>query len=202
VSTEREPVAETLRHLRDSVRDEVAPARTAGEVLPPLRDVAAPTSLDPPAEPAPAPLPPHPDGTPVNAAWDLRAVPPPSGWRGRVARLLCRLLAPLIEHQTQFNSHQVQLDNQFLEYLDARLELTHRHYDSVLGMHGRHMQDIDQRHVELQAELVRHVHDLVRRIDIVLAEGEKNRVALEAALRDVRARLSDLERRAGDKPTR
>ncbi len=202
MSREREPVGETLRHLRDSVRDEVAPVRIAGEVLPPLREVAAPTPLNRPAAPAPAPLPAHPDSAPVNAAWDLRAVPLPSGWRGRVARLLRRLLAPLIEHQTQFNSRQVQLDNQLIEYLDARFELTHRHYDSVLGIHGRHMEDIDQRHVELQGELVRHVHDLVRRIDIVLAEGEKNRVALEAALRDVRARLNDIEHRAGDQPTR
>lgn len=202
MSREREPVGETLRHLRDSVRDEVAPARTAGELLPPLREVAAPMPVARLTEPAPAPLPAHPDGGPVNAVWDLRAVPLPSGWRGRVAGLLRRLLAPLIEQQTQFNSRQVQLDNHLIEYLDARFELTHRHYDSVLGIHGRHMEDIDQRHVELQGELVRHVHDLVRRIDIVLAEGEKNRVALEAALRDVRARLSDLERRAGDQPAR
>ena len=39
---------------------------------------------------------------------------------------------------------------------------THRHYDEVLGLHGRHMGEIDERHLILQEELVTHVHDLVQ----------------------------------------
>ena len=39
----------------------------------------------------------------------------------------------------------------------------------------RHMAEIDERHLILQEELVAHVHDLVKRIDLVLAEAEKGR---------------------------
>ncbi len=37
----------------------------------------------------------------------------------------------------------------------------------------------------LQEELVAHVHDLVKRIDLVLAEAERGRVSAEHALKDV-----------------
>jgi hypothetical protein len=195
VALEPESIAETLRRTRDEVRDEVVPARAAGELLPAGPDPKAPSPVRQDAEPELAAAPRPPDGAPVNAAWDLHAVALPSGWRGRLAALLRRVLAPWVERQTDFNSRQVQLDNQLLEYLDQRFAQTHRHYDSVLGIHGRHMQDIDQRHLELQRELVAHVHDLARRIDLVLAEGEANRIALEAALRDARARLAALEQR-------
>jgi len=196
VSAEREPVGESLRRIRDEVRDEVVPALTAAELLPtPPVVTIAPAVTGVPTSERPA-LPTSPDAALVNASWDLGAVALPAGWRQRLFTLARRLAAPWIEQQTQFNARQVQLDNRILDYIGARFEATHRHYDSVLGIHGRHMQDIDQRHVELQGELVRHVHDLVRRIDLVLAEGEKNRVALEAALRDVRARLTAIEQRA------
>ena len=99
--------------------------------------------------------------------------------------------------QVSWNSRQVQLDNEILEYVDARLDVTHRHYDAVLGIHGRHIQDINERHLILQEELVAHVHDLVKRIDLVLAEAEKGRLSLEFALRDVRTRLARLEERLG-----
>jgi hypothetical protein len=57
------------------------------------------------------------------------------------------------------------------------------------------MADIDERHLILQEELVAHVHDLVKRIDLVLGESEKGRLSLEFALRDVRHRLAQLEER-------
>ena len=61
----------------------------------------------------------------------------------------------------------------------------------------RRMDDIDTRHRELERELVRHVHDLARRIDVVLGEGEKGRVSHEAALRSIRERLRALEEKLG-----
>ena len=51
----------------------------------------------------------------------------------------------------------------------------------MLGIHGRHMGEIDERHLILQEELVAHVHDLVKRIDLVLAESERGRLGLEFA---------------------
>jgi hypothetical protein len=106
-----------------------------------------------------------------------------------------RLAAPFLRAQQDFNAHQVQFDNALLAYVEARLAHTHAHYDAVLGVHGRHMGEIDERHLILQEELVAHVHDLVRRVDLVMAEGEKGRVALTAELRDLRARLVHLEER-------
>ena len=41
--------------------------------------------------------------------------------------------------------------------------------------YGRHMGEIDERHLILQEELVAHVHDLVRRVDLVLAEARAGR---------------------------
>jgi hypothetical protein len=99
----------------------------------------------------------------------------------------------LIDRQEAFNSHQVQFDNALLDYIDDRVQETHRHYDAVLGIHGRHMGEIDERHLIMQEELVAHVHDLVKRIDLVLGESERGRLGLEFALRDVRARLLRLE---------
>ena len=39
------------------------------------------------------------------------------------------------------------------------------------------MGEIDERHLILQEELVAHVHDLVRRVDLVLSEAERGRLA-------------------------
>ena len=65
----------------------------------------------------------------------------------------------------------------------------------MLGLHGRHMGEIDERHLILQEELVTHVHDLVRRIDLVLAEAERGRLGLERDLRELRDRARQLEER-------
>jgi hypothetical protein len=102
------------------------------------------------------------------------------GWRRLLARGLGRVLARVLDAQESFNSRQVQFDNALLDYIDARLQATHRHYDEVLGLHGRHMGEIDERHLILQEELVTHVHDLVRRIDLVLAEAERGRLGWSA----------------------
>jgi hypothetical protein len=82
-----------------------------------------------------------------------------------------------------------------LDYVSARFDHTHRYYDTVLGGHSLHMEDIDERHLILQEELVAHVHDLVKRADLVLAEAERGRMSLTFQLADLRARLADLEER-------
>lgn len=190
-------MAAELRRIREGVRERALLPREPGQVLPAPRATPGPQPL--PSEPLPEPLPepPRPDGSAVNALWDLTAAPLPGGVRGLLARALRRGLARLIDRQVAFNARQVQLDNEMLVYLEARLAQTHRHYDTVLGIHGRHMQDIDQRHLILQEELVAHVHDLVRRIDLVLGEGERSRLSLESALRDLRLRLARIEERLG-----
>ncbi len=130
----------------------------------------------------------------MNALW--RAEPPPrAGLAGRLARLLERLLGPRHQAQVAFNARQVQLDNELLAYVDARLAATHRHYDQVLGQMSRHLGEADERHLILQEELVAHVHDLVKRIDLVLAESEGGRLAHAHALQELRTRLARLEER-------
>ena len=190
---DRKRVAEELRRVRDSVRERALLEPSEGSPLPPVatRTPERP-AMEPPPEPAPAPT--RPDGTAVNALWDVSKAETAGGPLGRWVR---RLIAPLVGAQVAWNARQVQLDNEILGYVDARLDATHRHYDRVLGIHGGHMQDIDERHLILQEELVAHVHDLVKRIDLVLAEAEKGRLSLEFALREVRNRLQRIEERLG-----
>jgi hypothetical protein len=109
-----------------------------------------------------------------------------------VFRVLDRLLRPRFEAQGTFNAHQAQLDNEILRYLDERSAATHRHYDRILGIYGRHLEEIDERHRILQKELVGHVEELIRRIDLVLDRAERGRVSLEHELRDVRRQLEEL----------
>jgi hypothetical protein len=188
--SDREAVADELRRIREAVRDRALHGADAAAALPPHR-VRAPEPV--PSEPPPPPLAPvaRPDNAELNRLWDVGAAPAP-GPLGRLARRLTRAFR---EMQRAFNARQVQFDNELLAYIDARLDETHRHYDAVLGLTARHLAEVDERHLILQEELVAHVHDLVKRIDLVLAESEKGRLSLESALRDVRARLQQLEDR-------
>jgi hypothetical protein len=190
MSDEREKVAAELRAIRDAVRAPARAERTPDDVLGPPPDVRLGEAPPPLTSPAPPSLPARPDPTAVNAAWDVRQASAP-GLKGRLAGIVRRAMAPFVEAQVTFNSRQVQLDNDLLAYVDARVEATHRHYDGVLGGYGRHLQDVDKRHLILQEELVKHVHDLIRRIDLVLSESERGRLSLEYALRDLRARLEE-----------
>jgi hypothetical protein len=192
MSDERERVAEELRRVREKVRQQALLSGDTAPELPAPRPItrSSPSGAKPALETLPAPSPP--DAALVNAAW--RAEPAPRrGLSGWLARLVERLLSPRIEAQVAFNSRQVQLDNELLAYLQARVEATHRHYDAVLGGVGRHLAEIDERHLILQEELVAHVQDLVKRIDLVLAEGERQRRALDIVLQSLKTRVDLLE---------
>lgn len=192
MTEEREQIAAELRQIREAVSASEPVARASDEILPPARRPRAPEAARRDADPPPPPLDLQaPDAAALNAGWDVRGALP----SGFVGRLVQRLLRPVLEAQTAFNSRQVQFDNRAVAWIEARLAHTHRHYDAVLGQHGRHLQDVDQRHLQLQEDLVAHVHDLVKRIDLVLADGERGRLSLEVALRDLRARLRELEAR-------
>lgn len=192
---ERERVAEELRRIREAVRERAFMTADAPRVLPPPAPTRAPQAIPREADPSPSAAPPPPDGSAVNALWEARPAQEPRGLLGTLTRILRRLLARQIEAQVAFNSKQVQLDNELVQYVDRRFAATHEHYDRILGIHGRHMGEIDERHLILQEELVAHVHDLVRRIDLVLSEAERGRLSLEFALRDLRSRVARLEER-------
>jgi DNA-binding ferritin-like protein len=104
-----------------------------------------------------------------------------------------RLLSPRFAAQRDFNARQVELDNQMLAYLGARFAATHENYDRLLGALGGRLDEIDERHRRLEAELQAHVRDVVERVDLVLEESTKGRLAGEFALEDLRARLARLE---------
>jgi hypothetical protein len=143
-------------------------------------------ATDPPQLPQP------PDASAVNAAWP--AEPPAArGLRSALERLALRVLGPRFAAQREFNARQVRLDNAVLEYLQQRLAATHRHYDSLAGELGRRLDEADERHRTLEGELVRHVQDLVRRVDLVLLESNRDRQALLHALEEARTRLARLE---------
>lgn len=133
-----------------------------------------------------------PDPGPVNASWAANAAPG-RGLGGLLSRLLARLLAPQLEAQRAFNADQVRLDNALLHHLEERFAATHRHYDGVLGGAGRRLDEVDERHAQLAQELVAHVHDLARRIDLVLAEADRGRPALELVIKDLQARVARIE---------
>ena len=194
VRDERARIADELRRIREGVRDRALLEPGGREATPPpvVRTPEAPRM---PAAAPPPPPPRRPDNAGVNDSWRIRSVPAAGGITGRLARAVRGMLGPILEAQEAFNSRQVQLDNEILAYIDARLEATHRQYDDVLGIHGRHMGEIDERHLILQEELVAHVHDLVRRVDLVLSEAERGRLSLEFALRDLRTRVERLEER-------
>ena len=192
LSDERQAVADELRHLREDVRAQHPPAeRAPDEALGPAR---APRPAErPPAAPEPPPPPPlvAPDPAPLGQGASLHGRWP-GGLLGALAR---RLLAPLVAAQSDWNARQAEWNSRLLAYVDGRSDRTHRHYDEVLGIHSRHMADIDQRHLQLQEDLVGHVHDLVQRVDLVFSESERGRLALELALQDLRQRLLELEKR-------
>jgi hypothetical protein len=190
--TDRHEVAEELRRVREAVRARALHEQPA--TLPAAKPVEVPGPM--PADRVPAPLDatPRPDNAALNEGWRVRDAAG-VGWRRLLARGLGRILGRVLDAQESFNSRQVQFDNALLDYIDARLTATHRHYDEVLGLHGRHMGEIDERHLIVQEELVAHVHDLVRRIDLVLGEAERGRLGLERELRELRDRMRQLEER-------
>jgi hypothetical protein len=133
-----------------------------------------------------------PDASAVNAAWRAEAAAL-GGWRGFVARAFARMLASRFEAQRRFNATQVQLDNELLRYVEERFAATRRRHDLLLSQLGRRQDEIDERHRQLESELLRHVRDLVARIDLVLAEANRDRLALQYALEETRTRLARIE---------
>jgi hypothetical protein len=145
-------------------------------------------------EPAAETFPAAPDLGPVNASWTVKAR------GGLLGRLLGWLERRQLEAQRSFNGDQVRLDNALLRYVEERFAATHRHYDRILGSTGQRLDEVDARHRQLERELVSHVQDLARRIDLALLEADRGRPALEQALADLRARVARLEEALPPRP--
>jgi hypothetical protein len=153
--------------------------RTPEEVLGPAPAPKGPSdraSGGPEPPPAWNP-PPPPDLGAVNASWSAEG----GKAQGRLAGLVGGTSDRSREAQVRFNSDQVQLDNALVTWTAEHFAATHRHYDAIIASMHKRMDEIDTRHRELEKELVRHVHEMAQRIDVVLGEGEKGRVAHEAA---------------------
>ncbi len=192
MTEEQKDVARELRRVRDEVRRKAAPEGEPTIKLPPPPEVREPQPIPKDELPAPEPPPTPPDSVRVNELW--RAEPRTlRGIAGFLFRVLDRLLQPRFEAQQAFNAQQVQLDNDILSYLEKRSAATHRHYDRTLGIYGRHIEEIDERHRILSEELVSHVEDLLRRIDLVLDRAERGRLSIEHELRDLRRQLERLQ---------
>lgn len=186
---ERRESADALRKVSEgALRVDVA--RDSKEVLgeePVVKTASASAPL--PGEPAPWNPPLPPDLAAVNASWPA----PVAKKGGPLGSLLEGTRAEDHAAQVKFNSDQVRFDNALVEWVSGHFAATHAHYDGVISALQRRLDDVDTRHLELERELVRHVHEMARRIDVVLGEGEKGRVAHEAALRSIRERLRLLE---------
>jgi len=187
IERERKRSAEALDRVVESARGESV-IRTSKDVLGPEEAVR---TVEPPAQAAPLPAwnpPPPPDLGPVNASFQIQ---PEGGWDSFSSFL--RRRERELKAQERFNSNQVQLDNALVTWTASHFQATHQHFDAILDRMQKRMDEIDTRHRELERELVRHVHEMARRIDVVLGEGEKGRVSHESALRSVRERLRLLE---------
>jgi hypothetical protein len=184
-----------LRAVRDDARDtERAPAELPGGVDPlanasePLTKLQSPDGNAPPGAVSP-------ERDALNELWDLEKVRPTSFFRRLLARGIRFALGPMLERQTEMNGAQVRFDNELVAYVDGRLDGLSQHYDSVLGLHGKRMEEIDERHLILQQELIRHVHDLVQRIEFVFETAESNHLYVDGMSRETREELRELSRR-------
>ena len=135
----------------------------------------------------------------LNSLWNVASATPRS-FLGKLFKPFRQLLqrfalGRVVERQVHMNSAQVRFDNEVIEYMDARLDRMGRHYDHVLGLHGKRMEEIDERHLILQQELIRHVHDLVERIEFVFETAETNHLQIDGALRETREELKELAKR-------
>jgi hypothetical protein len=152
-----------------------------------------------------------PDRRILNERWNVaRALDtPPQGRLGRlfapfrksILRVIRFALGPFVEHQVEMNSAQVQFDNDIVAYMDERMDRLAAHYDHMLGLHGKRMEEIDERHLILQQELIQHVHDLVERIDFVFETAEQNHLYLEGFFRELREELQELATKMGSSAT-
>lgn len=197
------------RDLVEGIRGARAQARESVSERPNLTEYQVGTPPGKQLPPLPAgsapPPPASPDREELNRIWDVAAATSerPNGvlsrmlspLRGPLSRVIRFALGPLAERQTRMNSAQVRFDNELVRYLDSRLDRMTSHYDHVLGLHGRRMEEIDERHLILQQELIRHVHDLVARIEFVFEAAEQNHLYLEGMLRESREELHALAAR-------
>lgn len=193
---ERRDLVDNLRSVRDEARDALRERSSLPESAkatasaPPLSRITGADETREISSPARDDL---------NALWNVASAPSP-GFLGKLISPLRRwaqrlLLGPVVERQVQLNSAQVRFDNEVVEYMDARLDRMGQHYDRILGLHGKRMEEIDERHLILQQELIRHVHDLVERIEFVFETAETNHLQVDSALRETREELKDLVNR-------
>jgi hypothetical protein len=133
----------------------------------------------------------------VNELWRAE---PASGRGGALAGAVERVLAGRLSAQREWNAAQVRLDNDVLRWVEERFAATHAHYDALLGALGRRLDEADERHRRLEQELVAHVRELLRRVDLADADASRGRAALELQLDDLRTRLDRLERSRDERP--
>ena len=201
----KEEVADALRDVRERVRSEDNPSPKPSPYQK-LSEPHAPLSSVQPAESPSTEVPTSPSTERLNASWDIstafETLPP-----GRIARIFSPLrrplqslvrfaLGPIVERQVELNSAQVRFGNELVQYIDARLDRISAHYDQMLGLYGKRMEEIDERHLILQQELVRHVHELVKRIDFVFETAEQNHLYLEGMVKEAREELQDIAQKA------
>lgn len=189
---ERLESAQALARVTELARGEDKERGSESVLGPPVAATPRPPSPEADSLPDEWNPPAPPDLGPVNASFR-------TGEGSGSSSLLSKLGTGDKERQAQatFNADQVRLDNALVSWTAAHFAATHRHYDRVIERMQKRMDDIDTRHRELEREVVRHVHDMARRIDVVLGEGEKGRVSHEAALRSVRERLRAIEEKLG-----
>jgi EAL domain-containing protein (putative c-di-GMP-specific phosphodiesterase class I) len=117
---------------------------------------------------------------------------------GALRRAAHRLVRKQLDARVRFDSDQVRLDNELLEYVAAHFAATHRHYDRLFAADSVRMDEIDERHLQAQTRVIAHIEDLIKRVELVLEVAERSRLSSESDLRRIAPRLEALERRLED----
>jgi hypothetical protein len=190
---ERESVAAELARVRGEARARGARAPVVSPEAPSTPPAAREPGASTPGSAAAA-APPAPSAHAVNELWRAE------GGSGALASLLERLLRGRLGAQRDWNAAQVRLDNEILRWVEERFAATHVHYDALLGAIGRRLDEADERHRRLEEELVAHVRELRRRVDLADADASRGRAALELQLDDLRACLARIERALDRRP--
>lgn len=189
----KDDVSSSLRDARERARSKAKPSAQPSPYSPlqqqkPLDSLTSAETQSTPVSPSRERL---------NELWDIaKGADSPTGLLRRLVQRVLRFAwGPLIDRQVALNSEQVRFDNELVKYIDQRLDRICAHYDQMLGLHGKRMEEIDERHLILQQELIRHVHELVKRIDFVFETAEQNHLYLEGMLREAQEELRGIARR-------
>jgi SAM-dependent methyltransferase len=137
-----------------------------------------------PVLPHPPPLPDETQVTPINTHWDILSAPRPSGWRGRMAAFVWRLMQPTLARQQQFNAALVDHINRNITPQRAIPQAI----ESTLGVLQSQLEQL----IRFESQLVVYLQQITPFVD---TKDYEFRGLAQRIVEDVAEVQADLERR-------